>query len=193
MNSKQRIVLIAAAGFVVFALEGLLSKVDSAGSRALALWMPSAGAATACPAPDIEQLARTWTVRAVGCTGDCKDPHVAVGDKFVFERDYEQRPSFSLEVRPVDPTSRKAMRTEGHTLASDGVSNATGQIVLTHNLLDGTPLQTHWLIVMLRSYDVDGSGDCQLAARVAVCEEEPAKGATACSDQQHNGLIHLGG
>lgn len=193
MNSKQRIVLIAAAGFVVFALEGLLSKVDSASSRALALWMPTAGAATACPAPDIEELARTWTVRAVGCTGDCKDAHVAVGDKFVFARDYEQRPSFSLEVRPVAPGSRKAMRSEGHTLVSDGVSNAIGPIVLTHNLLDGTPLQTHWLIILLRSYDLDGSGDCQLAARVAICEQEPAKGATACSDQQHSGHVHLGG
>ena len=192
MHSKSRVALIVAAGFVVFALEGLLSKVDSAGARALALWMPTAGAATSCPAPSIEALARTWTVRSTGCSGDCRDAHVAVGDKFTFLRNYEERPSFSLDVKPVDPNSRKAMRTAGHTLASDGVSNAVGEIVLTHNLLDGTPLQTHWLIVMLRAYDLDGSGDCQLAARVAVCDQEPAKGATACSAQQHNGFIHLG-
>ena len=188
MHSKSRIALIVAAGFVVFALEGLLSKVDSAGARALALWMPTAGAATSCPAPSIEELARTWTVRSTGCSGDCKDAHVSIGDKFTFTRNYDERPSFSLDVKPADPASRKAMRTAGHTLAGDGVSNAVGEIVLT---LDGTPLQTHWLIVMLRSYDLDGSGDCQLAARVAVCDQEPAKGATACSAQQHNGLIHL--
>ena len=40
MSSKQRIVLIAAAGFVVFALEGLLSKVDSAGARGYMQVMP---------------------------------------------------------------------------------------------------------------------------------------------------------
>lgn len=191
MHSKTRIALIVAAGFVVFALEGLLSKVDSAGARALALWMPTAGAATACPAPSIEALARTWTVRSTGCSGDCKDAHVSVGDQFTFTRNYEERPSFSLDVKPTDPSLRSAMRTAGHTLASDGVSNAVGEIVLTHNLLDGTPLQTHWLIVMLRSYDLDGAGDCQLAARVAVCDQEPALGATACSEQQHNGIIHL--
>lgn len=192
MHYKPRIALLVAASFVVFALEGLLSKVDSAGARALALWMPSAGAATSCPAPSIEELARTWTVRSSGCSGDCRDAHVSVGDRFTFARNFEQNPSFSLDVRPVDPASRRALRTAGHTLASDGVSNAVGEIVLTHNLLDGTPLQTHWLIVMLRSYDLDGSGDCQLAARVAVCDQEPARGATACSEQQHNGVIHLG-
>ena len=72
-----------------------------------------------------------------------------------------------------------------------GVGNVSGPIVLGHDVLDGSPLQLHWLIVNLRSFDSDGLGACQLRGRVQVCAAEPAKGATSCGTLQHAGIIHI--
>lgn len=181
-----------ALGFVVFTLDSLWSLVDPGHASAALSPVPSARAATVCPVPSIEQLARTWTVQSVACDGACVAAHVEKGDQFSFARAYGDRPSFSLQVKPIDPL-RVAARTEGATLVSDGVGNVTGSVVFGHNLLDGSPLQLHWIIVKLRAYDLTGEGDCSLRARVEVCDSEPAAGAASCSTKQHNGIIHLGG
>jgi hypothetical protein len=155
-------------------------------------WVGTAAAAgAACPIPPIAALARDWKVTAVDCsTAACKATHFAVGDKLTFEQDISGARNFSLVAQPLNPGARRA-RTEGYELRSDGIGNATGPIVLDHNPLDGTVLQLHWMIVRLRSYDADGLGLCKLHALAVVCDQEPAKGSSQCSDHQHGGDIHL--
>lgn len=191
MTRFSRAGLLIALGFVVFTLDSLWSYVDPTHPLARGP-IASAQAATVCAIPSVEALAREWTVQSVACDGECAVAHVAKGDKFSFVRAYGDRPTFSLQVRPVDAL-RAGAKTEGATLASDGVGNVSGPIVFGHNLLDGSPLQLHWIIVQVRAYDLSGTGDCTLRARVEVCDVEPAARASSCTTRQHNGYIHLGG
>jgi hypothetical protein len=192
MTRFSRACLPIALGFVVFTLDSLWNFIDPTHPSTATGPIATANAATACGVPSIEALAREWTVQSVACDGECAVAHVAKGDKFTFSRAYGDKPSFSLQVRPTD-AARTGARTEGATLGSDGIGNVRGPIVLGHNLLDGSPLQLHWIIVQLRAYDLTGTGDCALRARVAVCDAEPAANAASCSTKQHNGMIHLGG
>lgn len=192
MTRFSRACLPLVLGFVAFTLDSLWNFIDPAHPIATRAPIATAHAATACAIPSVEALAREWTVQSVACDGDCAVGHVAKGDKFTFTREYGDKPSFSLSVRP-SAALRASAKTEGATLAGDGVGNVRGPIVFGHNLLDGSPLQLHWIIVQVRAYDLSGDGDCALRARVEVCEAEPASGATSCSARQHNGVVHLGG
>jgi hypothetical protein len=182
--------VIVALGFVVFTIDGLWGAVDPQHAQMRFAPIPTAQAQAVCPVPSVERLAGKWTVLSVGCDGDCEDAHVAQGDQFVFTRDVAPQAAFAAAINPVS-AARRAARTEGPSLASDGVGNVTGPIVFGHSTLDGSPLQLHWLIVKLRAYDIDG--DCKLRARVEVCDYEPARGASSCTSKQHNGIIHIGG
>jgi hypothetical protein len=190
MSRLPRFFVIVALGFVVFTIDGLWSAVDPQHARMRFAAISDARAQTACPVPSIEKLAGSWKVLSAGCEGDCKDAHVAPGDQFVFTRDVAPDAAFALAINPAS-TARRASKTEGATLASDGVGNVSGPIVFGHSTLDGSPLQMHWLIIKLRAYEIDGA--CTLRGRAEVCDYEPAKGASSCSSKQHNGVIHLGG
>jgi hypothetical protein len=145
----------------------------------------------ACPIPPLERLAGDWHVTSVGCTtAACKATHFSVGDKLTFQQDVSGARNFSIAAEPSKPGARRA-HSEGYELRSDGIGNATGPIVLDHDPLDGTPMQLHWMIVKLRAHDADGFGLCKLHALAVVCEQEPAKGSSQCTDQQHAGNIHL--
>lgn len=189
MTRLTRILAVAALGFVVFTLDGLWTAVDPQHAGLRLAPIATAQAQTVCPVPTLDKLARKWTVLSTGCDGDCKDAHVAQGDELVFTRDIA-REAFALDINPVS-TARRASKTEGHSLESDGVGNVSGPIVFGHSTLDGSPLQTHWLIVKLRAYDI--GGECTLRGRAEVCDYEPAKGASSCSSKQHNGYLHFGG
>lgn len=190
MNKTKATQLVLISGFVLFTLGALREVVDPiAAARGDGL-MPRAMAASACPVPRLDELERSWTVASTGCTTDCKQTHLQVGDKLSFGKDISGELNFSMAVAPGKP-GRAASSTEGFTLRSDGVGNVTGPIVFEHSVLDGSPLQIHWLIVKIRKYDADGLGQCKLRARVAVCGEEPAAGAASCTSRQHEGEIHL--
>lgn len=188
MTRLTRMLIVVALGFVVFTIDGLWGAIDPQHHQMRFDAIPTAKAQAVCPVPSIEKLAGSWKVRSAGCDGDCQDAHVAAGDQFVFTRDFAPQAAFALAINPAS-SARRASRTEGPSLASDGVGNVTGPIVFGHSTLDGSPLQLHWLIVKLRAYDVDGA--CELRGRVEVCDYEPARGASSCNSKQHNGLIHI--
>lgn len=192
MTRIKALVCILGFGFVMFLLDVSRQYLDPATpAQTSALVGTAVAAGSACPIPPIEALAREWRVTSVGCaTAACKATHFSVGDKLTFEQDISGARNFSVVAKPLIPGARRA-RSEGYELRSDGVGNATGPIVLDHDVLDGTPLQLHWMIVRLRSYDADGFGLCKLHALAVVCDQEPAKGSSQCSDHQHGGDIHL--
>lgn len=189
MNKTKATLTVLAGGFVLFILGALREVVDPVAAARDGSLMPRAVAATACDMPRLDELARNWKVVSTGCT-DCKQGHLQVGDALAFAKDVSGESNFSLEVKP-GKAGRQVSRTEGYALRADGVGNVSGPIVFEHNPLDGSPLQLHWLIVKVRQYDADGLGQCKLAARVSVCSDEPAPGASSCTSQQHAGSIHL--
>jgi hypothetical protein len=186
MTKNKALLTALAAGFVMFIVDGVRERMDPL-AHGTGL-VPTAAAAGSCGVARPEELARNWVIRSTSCA-DCNEGHLQVGDVLDFRRDVSGALAFSVDVRP-GKAGRAASKTDGYTLESDGVGNATGPIVLGHNVLDGTPLQLHWLIVKIRRYDADGLGDCQLRARIQVCDEEPARGAGACTNRQHAGEIH---
>lgn len=189
MKPSLAIQASVAAGFVLFTVGALRDLADpSAAVRGNGL-MPAAVAAESCPLPKVDALARDWVIVSTTCA-DCRSTHLQKGDRLRFEKDVSGAANFSAVVTPAS-TGRKGSRTEGYTLASDGVGNVSGPIVLGHDPLDGSPLDLHWLIVKVRSVDTDGLGSCALRGRVQVCAEEPAQGATSCTTQQHAGVIHI--
>lgn len=177
-----------AAGFVLFTVGALRELADPAAAARGGL-MPVARAAEACPTPKVDELARDWVIVNSTCT-ECRSTHLQKGDRIRFARDLSGAASFSAVVTP-GSSGRKGSLTEGYSLVSDGVGNVTGPIVLGHDPLDGSPLQLHWLIVKIRSFDSDGLGSCALRGRLQVCDAEPGKGATSCTAQQHAGEIHI--
>lgn len=189
MNKTKATLTVLAGGFVLFILGALREVVDPVAAARDGNLMPRAVAATACGIPKLDELARNWKVVSTGCT-DCKQGHLQVGDALSFAKDVSGESNFALEVKP-GKAGRQVSRTEGYTLRADGVGNVSGPIVFEHNVLDGSPLQLHWLIVKVRQYDADGLGHCKLAGRMSVCTEEPAPGASSCTSQQHAGSIHL--
>lgn len=190
MKSSIAIRASVAAGFVLFTVGALRELVDPAAAARGGSLLPTAVAAESCPLPKVDELARDWVIVSSTCTTDCRSSHLQKGDRVRFARDVSGAASFSAVVSP-STEGRKGSRTEGYTLGSDGVGNVSGPIVLGHDVLDGSPLQLHWLIVKVRKVDTDGLGSCALRARVQVCDDEPAKGATSCTAQQHAGEIHL--
>ena len=192
MTKTKALICTLGFGFVMFVLDVSRQYLSPAvPTQTSAFVGTAAAAASACPIPPIDALAREWRVTAVGCaTAACKATHLSVGDKVTFEQDISGARNFSIATQPLKPGARRAP-TEGYELRSDGVGNAVGPIVLDHDPLDGTPLDVHWMIVKLRSYDADGMGLCKLHALAVVCEQEPAKGSSQCSDHQHAGQIHL--
>lgn len=192
MTRTKALVCILGFGFVMFVLDVSRQYLLPAIPGNNPSWVATAMAASAaCPIPPMEALAREWRVTAVGCaTPACKASHFSVGDKITFEQDISGAENFSLAAKPLNPQARRA-HTEGYELRSDGIGNAIGPIVLDHDPLDGTTLELHWMIVRLRSYDADGFGLCKLHALVNVCDAEPAKGSSGCTDHQHGGDIHL--
>jgi hypothetical protein len=189
MNITRAALAAVSAGFVLFTIGALREVADpSAAVRGTGL-IATAQAATSCELPPIDKLARPWIVTSAGCT-DCKQAHLQKGDKLKFDQDVSGETNFSLKMKPAK-SERILSRTAGYTLVADGVGNVTGPVVFDHDPLDGSPLELHWLIVKLRSYDSDGLGNCKLRARVQVCGSEPAKGATSCTSLQHAGEIHL--
>ncbi len=191
MNVSKAAAAVAVAGFVLFIVDGMRERLDpqAAASRSALLATAQAAVGGSCPAARTDDLAGNWKISSVACLGDCKQAHLGAGDKLRFEKDVSGEDNFGLEVRGA--TSKgSASRTIGYAMRSDGVGNVTGPIVLSHSVLDGTPLQTHWLIVKIRRFDVDGLGACKLRARIAVCDSEPANGAGSCSTQQHGGELH---
>jgi hypothetical protein len=189
MTRFQAAASLAAAGFMLFIVDGVRERLDPVAATQSGL-MATAEAAGSCAAPTVSALARTWTVSSASCNGTCQRTHFAVGDKLTFTQELAGRPAFSLAVRKASASGAYASTT-GETLASDGVGNITGPIVLSQSPLDGTPIALYHLIVKVRSYDADGSGVCKLRARVAVCENEPAAGSANCSTQQADGHILL--
>jgi hypothetical protein len=132
-------------------------------------------------------VAGTWVVSSSRCTSaSCLRPHLNAGDRLTFDRDISGEANFSLRIVPNGATA-VTLRTEGYALRSDGVAGIKGPLVVTHDPREGNPLDLHWLIVDIRSYDPDGSGVCKLTGRVQVCTAEPRSGATACSDEQSGG------
>ena len=190
MNTSRVLLGTVTTGFVLFTLGALREVADPAAAVRGSALLPTAMAGGACPTPKMSELARKWLVVSTGCTTDCTQTHLQKGDALSFAQDVSGADNFSVAVTP-GTGARLASRTEGYTLVSDGVGNATGPIVFEHNKLDGSPLQLHWLIVNLRSFDSDGLGACQLRGRVQVCAAEPAKGATSCGTLQHAGIIHI--
>ena len=189
MNKTKATLTVLAGGFVLFILGALREVVDPVAAARYGSLVPRAVAGTACDIPRLDELARTWKVVSTGCT-DCKQRHLQVGDALSFAKDLSGENNFALEVKP-GTAGRPGSRTEGYTLRADGVGNVTGPIVFEHDLLDGSPLQLHWLIVKVRRYDADGLGQCKLAGRVSVCTDEPAAGASSCSSRQHDGELHI--
>jgi hypothetical protein len=187
MTRTKAAVLALGAGFVLIVVDGVRERMEPL-ARGAGLVPTAVAAGGSCAAARLDDLEDDWVVRSTSCT-DCKQDHVQVGDLLSFRRDLSGALAFSLDVRP-GKADRAASKTVGYALESDGVGNASGPIVLGHSTLDGTPLQLHWLIVKIRRYDADGLGDCRLRARIQVCDEEPARGAGACSSQQHGGEIH---
>ncbi len=190
MNKTRATLAVLVTGFVLFILGALREIVDPVAAAREGGLTPRAMAAGACPIPSLDELATEWKVSSTGCTTDCKQTHLQVGDKLTFGKDISGASQFSLDVKPGKP-DRVASRTEGFTLRSDGVGNVSGPIVFEHNVLDGSPLQLHWLIVKLRKHDANGLGQCNLRARVSVCGNEPAAGASSCTSLQHEGEIHI--
>jgi hypothetical protein len=188
MTVTKAAAAVTAVGFVLFIVEGVRERIDPLAAAQHGGVVASANAQVgACAAPGVAELSGNWVVRSVGCK-DCKQTHLNAGDKLSFAQDVSGDTNFALSVRA--PGSSKTSSTVGYALASDGVGNVTGPIVLSHSALDGTPLGLHYLIVKIRRYDVDGLGQCKLRARISVCDSEPARGAGACSAQQHGGEIH---
>ena len=189
MTKTKATLTVLVGGFVLFTLGALREVVDPVAAARDGGMMPRAVAATACDVPKLDELARNWKVVSTGCT-DCQQSHLQVGDALSFAKDVSGENNFAVEVKP-GKADRQASRTEGYALRADGVGNVTGPIVFEHNVLDGSPLQLHWLIVKVRQYDADGLGQCKLAGRVSVCTEEPAAGASSCTAQQHAGSLHI--
>jgi hypothetical protein len=189
MNKTKAALTVLAGGFVLFILGALREVVDPVAAARDSGVIARAEAATPCAAPSVDALQRSWKIVSTGCT-DCAQGHLQVGDLLTFAKDVSGATNFSLAVKP-GKADRAASRTEGYTLRSDGVGNVTGPIVFEHSVLDGSPLQLHWLIVKVRNFDANGLGQCKLAGRVNVCNEEPAPGASSCSSLQHAGSIHL--
>ncbi|MCU0760520.1 MAG: hypothetical protein MUF07_15175 [Steroidobacteraceae bacterium] len=189
MNITRAALAAVSAGFVLFTIGALREVADPAAAARGTGLIATAQAATACELPPIDKLARAWVVTSTGCT-DCKQTHLQKGDKLKFDQDVSGEANFSLKQKPAK-SDRILSRTAGYALTADGVGNVTGPVVFDHDPLDGSPLDLHWLIVKLRSYDSDGLGSCKLRARVQVCGSEPAKGASSCSRLQHAGEIHL--
>lgn len=189
MRTRTAGLVAIAAMLFIFVLGGVQRDIDA--RMPAAAWLPIGAAEAAvgtCPVPSLADVGGDWIVRSAKCTGpDCARAHLAPGDRLRFARDVSGEASFSLDVAPA-ATARRA-RTEGYTLRSDGVAGLKGPIVLDHDPLDGSPLDLHWLIVQLRSYDADGLGDCRLAAHIRVCSTEPGSGATTCGPKQHDGVI----
>ncbi len=192
MNKTKATLIFLIAGFVLFIVGALREIADPIAAARESSLMPRAMAAEACDVPRADALAQRWVVASTGCTSNCKQTHLQVGDVLAFDKDVSGELNFSLDVKPAkSAAARLASRTAGYALRSDGVGNVSGPIVFEHSVLDGSPLQLHWLIVKLRNYDADGLGKCELHARMEICNDEPAPGATSCSDQQHAGAIHL--
>jgi hypothetical protein len=189
MNKTKATLTVLAGGFVLFILGALREVVDPVAAAHDSGVLARAEAATACDVPSVDELQRSWKVVATGCT-DCAQGHLQVGDQLTFAKDVSGAMDFSLAVKP-GKSGRAESRTEGYTLRSDGVGNVTGPIVFEHSVLDGSPLQLHWLIVKVRRFDASGLGQCKLVGRVNVCNDEPAPGASSCSSLQHSGSIHL--
>ena len=144
----------------------------------------------ACLTPKMSELARKWLVVSTGCPPTARRPTCRRAT-LSFAQDVSGADNFSVAVSP-GTGARLASRTEGYTLVSDGVGNATGPIVFEHNKLDGSPLQLHWLIVNLRSFDSDGPVRCLPAARPrAGLRGGAGHGATSCGTLQHAGIIHI--
>ena len=190
MNKIKAVVAVVALGFVVFVLDGIRHRIDPQGTVNSGSMVAAARAGASCPVPGVDQLAGVWHVTSAACVGSCNQSHFALGDTMRFDRNVSGETNFSLASVPSDK-ARRASRSIGYALESDGVGNVTGPIVLDHNPLDGSVLNTHWMIVKVRSYDATGLGDCKLHGVVAVCDQEPATGSGVCSSQQHMGSVHV--
>lgn len=190
MTQTKAALYVLVFGFVAFVLDGLMQRLNATAPTLQHGLIATAGAAGSCPIPPVRALAATWRVTLDQCSGTCVAGHLRVGDQLTFAQDVSGAENFSLAVAP-GSGGRRPSRTEGTTLASDGVGNVKGPIVFEHNVLDGSPLQLHWLIVKIRSYDVDGLGQCKLRGRISVCGAEPARNATSCGPQQHMGDISV--
>jgi hypothetical protein len=191
MTKIKAIVWTLGFGVIVLLLDVVRQSMFPDATPGATPFVATAGAQTACPIPAVERMAGSWRVTAVECTtAACKATHMAVGDRVNVEQDISGAKNFSVAVNAAKPGAVRA-HTEGYELRSDGIGNAAGPIVLDHNILDGTPLQLHWMIFKIRAYDADGFGSCKVRGLIAVCDQEPAKGATQCTNQQHGGMIHL--
>lgn len=189
-RTKAALTLIAFS-FVVLQIDALRQTLLPASSANLIALSSSAMAGGSCAVPAAERLRGQWRVTAVRCTtAACREAHMAVGDTMTFAQDISGARQFSVNVKGTDQAADKA-RSEGYTLRSDGIGNTVGPIVLGHNVLDGSPLQLHWLVVKLRAYDADGFGNCAVRGLVAVCAEEPTGNDAQCSDHQHGGMVHV--
>jgi hypothetical protein len=176
---------------VVLLLDVVRQSMSPGATPSATPFIASAGAQSACPVPPVEKMAGTWRVTAVECTTPaCRATHFEVGDRMTLAQDISGAKNFSVAVAPAQAGGKRP-HTEGYELRSDGIGNAVGPIVLDHNVLDGTPLQLHWMILKIHAYDADGFGSCKIRGLIAVCDQEPAQGSTVCSDRQHAGMIHI--
>jgi hypothetical protein len=183
--------LALVAGFILFMLDGLQGRFGSASMSGRSTWVATAQAAAVCPVPQLASLARPWRVTSARCSTEaCTRTHLAVGDKVTFARDLSGEENFSMQVTPAVPAA-VTVRTAGYALRADGIGNVRGPVVLDHSVLDGSVLQTHWLIVKLRAVAADAEGNCRPQVRLQVCDVEPAPGSLFCGDQQHRGDVHL--
>jgi hypothetical protein len=183
---------LSLALLVIFVLGGVKRETAVPDVRPLLAWVPAAEAApAACAVPPVGAVAGDWIVSSARCdAGACAKTHMNVGDRVRFDRDVSGEANFSVQVTSAASKAVSA-RSIGYALRSDGVAGLKGAVTLAHNPLDGSPLDLHYLIVDVRSYDADGYGTCKLTARVQVCDAEPASGATSCSAKQHGGVIIL--
>lgn len=181
---------VGIALLVIFVLGGVKREAGVPDARPLLAWLPAADAATAaCAVPSVGAIAGDWVVSSARCDGGaCAKTHMNVGDRVRFTRDVSGEANFSVEVTN-GATKAVGARSVGYALRSDGVAGVKGPITLGHSPLDGSPLDLHYLIVDVRSYDADGYGTCKLTGRVQVCDAEPVAGATSCSAKQHGGVI----
>lgn len=193
MTRTKAAILAVISLLFIFVLDGLRERMPPvAYAYVLPKVVSDADAAlAACALPKVGELARTWRVTSTQCTsGACASAHLVPGDQLTFSRDISGAAQFALTIATKQLPVRYS-KTEGYTLAADGVAAVKGPITFTHNALDGSPLDLHYLIVRLSAQDVDGSGTCKPHATIEVCVDQPAPGATSCAANQHNGLIHV--
>ena len=191
MTKIKAVVWVFGFAVIVLLLDVVRQSMFPAATAGGTPFIASAAAQGACPIPPIENMAGSWRVTAVECTtAACRAAHMSVGDRLTVQQDISGARNFSVAVAAAQPGALRA-HTEGYELRSDGIGNAVGPIVLEHNILDGTPLQLHWMIFKIRAYDADGFGSCKVRGLIAVCDQQPANGSAQCTDRQHGGMIHV--